>query len=166
MLILVKEIKMLIEDYFSMTNYIVQAIKTNYENSWEFFAEYYGLFQKNGLVEEYKILEGYNYIYLALIEKIERIREEFMKEIDNHYKKYRLFGNEPLFIKDNIEWHSDDYPYDEASIVRNEVSYKRPASVEYQQTSLQIDEPSKEEDSELVEEKDNYKDDLIPDFLK
>ena len=87
MLILVKEIKMLIEDYFSMTNYIVQAIKTNYENSWEFFAEYYGLFQKNGLVEEYKILEGYNYIYLALIEKIERIREEFMKEIDNHYKK-------------------------------------------------------------------------------
>ena len=56
--------------------------------------------------------------------------------------------------------------FDEASIVRNEVSYKRPASVEYQQTSLQIDEPSKEEDSELVEEKDNYKDDLIPDFLK
>ncbi len=56
--------------------------------------------------------------------------------------------------------------FDEASIVRNEVSYnKRPTNIEYQQTSLDIDEASKE-DKDDSEDKDNYKDDLIPDFLK
>ena len=56
--------------------------------------------------------------------------------------------------------------FDEASIVRNEVVYKRPASVEYQQTTLEIDENNNESSEEIVEERDNYKDDLIPDFLK
>ena len=37
-------------------------------------------------------------------------------DVDNRYKKYP-FGNEPLFIDNKIEWHSDDYPYDEASVV-------------------------------------------------
>lgn len=57
--------------------------------------------------------------------------------------------------------------FDEASIVRNEATtYKRPTStVEYQQTTLQIDEV-KEEKETTTEERDSYKDDLIPDFLK
>ena len=38
-------------------------------------------------------------------------------EIDNRYKEYRPFGSNELFIDNKIEWHSDDYPYDEASVV-------------------------------------------------
>lgn len=38
-------------------------------------------------------------------------------DIDNRHKEYRTFGSNELFINDKIEWHSDDYPYDEASIV-------------------------------------------------
>ena len=58
--------------------------------------------------------------------------------------------------------------FDEASIVRNEVVYKRPTTVEYQQTSLEIDDTVKEIKTEITttEEKDSYKEDLIPDFLK
>lgn len=59
--------------------------------------------------------------------------------------------------------------FDEASIVRNEVTYKRPTTVEYQQTSLEIDDTVKEVKTEItttIEEKDSYKEDLIPDFLK
>lgn len=57
--------------------------------------------------------------------------------------------------------------FDETSIVRNEVTYKRPSTVEYQQTTLEIDDTSKEvKPDPIIEEKDSYKDDLIPDFLK
>ena len=54
--------------------------------------------------------------------------------------------------------------FDEASIVRNETTtYKRPsAPVEYQQTTLQIDDVKED----ATEERDSYKEDLIPDFLK
>lgn len=52
--------------------------------------------------------------------------------------------------------------FDEASIVKNETPYKRPV-VEYQQTTLEIEETQKEE---ATEEKENFKEDLIPDFLK
>lgn len=38
-------------------------------------------------------------------------------EIENRYKQYHSFGNEELLINDKIEWHSDDYPYEEASVV-------------------------------------------------
>jgi len=56
--------------------------------------------------------------------------------------------------------------FDEVSIVRNESIYKRP-TIEYQQTSLEIEETSKEsEEVETTEERDLYKEDLIPDFLK
>ena len=56
--------------------------------------------------------------------------------------------------------------FDEASIVRNETAYKRPSTVEYQQTTLDIDDATKDEEDDAVEEKENYKEDLIPDFLK
>ena len=52
--------------------------------------------------------------------------------------------------------------FDEASIVRNETPIKRTAPIEYQQTSLFIDEVVKEE----KEDRDSSKEDLIPDFLK
>ena len=55
--------------------------------------------------------------------------------------------------------------FDEASIVRNETPIKRVAPVEYQQTSLFIDDQVKTVKEE-IEEKDNLKEDLIPDFLK
>ena len=56
--------------------------------------------------------------------------------------------------------------FDEASIVKNEVSYKRPTNIEYQQTSLELEDTSNELKEESTEEKDNGKEDLIPDFLK
>jgi len=55
--------------------------------------------------------------------------------------------------------------FDEASIVRNEVPIKKVAPVEYQQTSLFIDDQIKDTKEE-IEEKDSSKEDLIPDFLK
>lgn len=55
--------------------------------------------------------------------------------------------------------------FDEASIVRNETPIKRSAPLEYQQTSLFIDDQIKTNKEEF-EEKENTKEDLIPDFLK
>ena len=55
--------------------------------------------------------------------------------------------------------------FDEASIVRNEVSYNRP-SLDYQQTTLQFEANNRKGNYEESEEKENYKEDLIPDFLK
>ena len=57
--------------------------------------------------------------------------------------------------------------FDETCVVRNEIAYKRPTTVEYQQTVLDIDETIKDVRNETVsEEKDSYREDLIPDFLK
>ncbi len=58
--------------------------------------------------------------------------------------------------------------FDEASIAKNEAVYKKSSPLEYQQTTLLIDDSTKEnaEEIEEKEEKENYKEDLIPDFLK
>lgn len=54
--------------------------------------------------------------------------------------------------------------FDEASITRNEVPLRR-NTIEYQQTSLYIEDDIKEIKEE-IEEKETTKDSLIPDFLK
>ena len=68
-------------------------------------------------------------------------------------------------LKDEIRVSVIATDFDEASIVRNEVNIKKSSAMEYQQTSLEIDETVSYK-KEVNEEKDSVKDDLIPDFLK
>lgn len=69
-------------------------------------------------------------------------------------------------LKDEIRVSVIATDFDEASIVRNETITKKTSPLEYQQTSLFIDEDTTKETKIETEEKENLKDDLLPDFLK
>lgn len=64
-----------------------------------------------------------NYFLYNLIDKLFiAIKEEMpylncSYDVINRYMKYRPFGDEPVFIFDKIEWHSDDSSYDKANVL-------------------------------------------------
>ena len=76
---------MLMEDFIAETYYLIPALKSNYEHIYDDMCEYFGLFKRNNLLEEYNIIQGYIYTNLAIIQNIERILAKYNNLVQESY---------------------------------------------------------------------------------
>ena len=76
---------MLMEDFIAETCYVIPALKANYEHIRDDMAEYFGLFRRNNLLEEYNTIQGYIYINLAIIENLERTMRVYNNLVEESY---------------------------------------------------------------------------------
>lgn len=52
-------------------------------------------------------------------EQLYRIIENLYNNIKNN-EKYEIYNSEKLFVNDKVEWHSDDYTYEESAVLEIE----------------------------------------------
>ena len=76
---------MLMEDFLSETYCVMPALKANYENLRDEFAQCFGLFLRNDLLNEYNKIQGYIYINLAIIENLERTMKFYNNLVEESY---------------------------------------------------------------------------------
>ncbi|MBQ7764414.1 hypothetical protein IJ384_03480 [bacterium] len=76
---------MLMEDFLAETYYLIPALKSNYEHIHSEMCQYFGLFTKNNLLDEYKAIQGYIYINLTIIENLERTLSAYNDLVQESY---------------------------------------------------------------------------------
>ena len=83
--------------------------------------------------ENYFLYSLFERLYVAVKEEMPYFNCYY--EDDNRCKKYHSFVNTPLFIGDKIEWHSDDYPYEKASVVSISKCYEDTFKIEFKKNN-------------------------------
>lgn len=74
------------EDFIAETYYLIPALKANYEHIYDNMSEYFGLFKRNNLLEEYNNIQGYIYTNLAIIQNVERTLEKYNNLVQESYE--------------------------------------------------------------------------------